>query len=345
MDRTIHFGDDAADARYRIQDTSSTGGDFVLAEDLDGGTVLLEYDYSAGEFVSRGPVNLNGNDITDAGSVSADTLEATDSITGPAGNSTTDISSLGANIYVTEPSEPQPSVGGEGDLWYQLNEFLSSLTSPPSWTYTTGGAVESGIAISNGTAVVGSDDNNVYGLALSDGTEQWSFTTGSAVESGIAISNGTAVAASYDGIVYGLALSDGTEQWSFTTGSAVVSGIAISNGTAVVGSNDNTVYGLALSDGTEQWTFATGGFMSSGVAISDNTAVIGSDDDNVYGLALSDGTEQWSFTTGNDISSGVAISDNTVVVGSNDANVYGLEGQTAYETPKLSDGTNWIDKL
>jgi len=75
-DRTINFGDDAADARYRIQDTSSTGGDFVVAEDLDGGTVLLEYDYSASEWVSRGPVNLDGNDITNAGSITADTLEA-----------------------------------------------------------------------------------------------------------------------------------------------------------------------------------------------------------------------------------------------------------------------------
>jgi len=76
MDRTIHFGDDAADARYRIQDTSSTGGDLVLAEDLDGGTVLLEYDYSASEWVSRGPVNLSGNDITNAGAISASSLDA-----------------------------------------------------------------------------------------------------------------------------------------------------------------------------------------------------------------------------------------------------------------------------
>jgi len=76
MDRTINWGDDAADARYRTQDTSSTGGDFVVAEDLDGGTVLLEYDYSESEWVSRGAVNLSGNDITNAGSITADTLEA-----------------------------------------------------------------------------------------------------------------------------------------------------------------------------------------------------------------------------------------------------------------------------
>jgi len=91
MDRTIHFGDDEADARYRIQDTSSTGSDLVLAEDLDGGTVLLEYDYSASEWVSRGPVNLSGNDITNAGSITADSLEADD------------INNAGSDVSVSDP--------------------------------------------------------------------------------------------------------------------------------------------------------------------------------------------------------------------------------------------------
>jgi hypothetical protein len=108
MDRTIHFGDDAADARYRIQDTSSTGGDLVLAEDLDGGTVLLEYDYSASEWVSRGPVNLSGNDITNAGSISADTLEADklktgrswQTVTSSRSLSTTETNDTGSEILI-----------------------------------------------------------------------------------------------------------------------------------------------------------------------------------------------------------------------------------------------------
>jgi len=113
MDRTIHFGDDEADARYRIQDTSSTGGDFVLAEDLDGGTVLLEYDYSASEWVSRGPVNLNGNDITDAGSVSADTLEANtadtrngyNDVTGSRSFDTVETNNTGADLNINVVAE------------------------------------------------------------------------------------------------------------------------------------------------------------------------------------------------------------------------------------------------
>jgi len=102
MDRTINWGDDAADARYRTQDTSSTGGDFVLAEDLDGGTVLLEYDYSASEWVSRGPVNLSGNDITNAGSITADSLEAETVALTPEDSGTVTISANGRVSLVTK---------------------------------------------------------------------------------------------------------------------------------------------------------------------------------------------------------------------------------------------------
>jgi outer membrane protein assembly factor BamB len=81
-------------------------------------------------------------------------------------------------------------------------------------------------------------------LDLSDGSEQWSFSTGGYVTSGVAISNGTAVVGSNDNYVYGLDLSDGSEQWRFYTGDSVESGVAISNRTLVVGSDNNNVYGL-----------------------------------------------------------------------------------------------------
>jgi hypothetical protein len=117
-DRTINFGDDAADARYRIQDTSSTGGDLVLAEDLDGGTVLLEYDYSASEWVSRGPVNLNGNDITNAGSVSADTLEA-DSLT------------IGAGQLYEEDINSPINISSESSFTYNVGNTYDEIIIIP----------------------------------------------------------------------------------------------------------------------------------------------------------------------------------------------------------------------
>lgn len=87
----------------------------------------------------------------------------------------------GASIYVqaTEPTEtPQPAPDGDGGVWYPLTQFDGGTEQ---WSYATGGSVKSGVAIANGTAVVGSEDNNVYGLQqqtenkyetpqLSDGT-------------------------------------------------------------------------------------------------------------------------------------------------------------------------------
>ena len=70
-ERRINFGADATAARYRIEDTGD-GANFVVAEDLDGGTVLLEYDDSRtpSEWVVRGPVDLDGNDLS-AGAINA----------------------------------------------------------------------------------------------------------------------------------------------------------------------------------------------------------------------------------------------------------------------------------
>jgi len=215
----------------------------------------------------------------------------------------------GASLYVqeTEPTEtPQPAPDGDGGVWYPLTVFSGG---DEQWSFTTGGDVTSGVAIDSGTAVVGSADNNVYGLDITDGSQQWSFTTGDIISSNIEITNGTAVVGNATGNAYGLAVSDGTEQWNFTTGSEFdrFYGVAIDNGTVVFGVNNGNAYGVNVTDGTEQWEFTTTGNFAGGAAIADNTAVLGNVDDNAYGLRV--------------------------------------QTVSKYDTPKLSDGTNWVNKL
>lgn len=78
-ERRINFGADATDARYAIEDTGN-GANFILARDTTGGTVLLEYDDAAGEWVNRGGVDMDGNDISNVGTVNANSV-STDSAT------------------------------------------------------------------------------------------------------------------------------------------------------------------------------------------------------------------------------------------------------------------------
>jgi hypothetical protein len=87
-ERRLNWGADATDAQYRTGDDAANNR-FVLAEDLDGGTILLEYDETASEWVSRGPVNLSGNDVSNVGTLSA-TAVNTESLTDGAGTTHTE---------------------------------------------------------------------------------------------------------------------------------------------------------------------------------------------------------------------------------------------------------------
>lgn len=74
--RRINWGADATDARYRTEDTGD-GANFVVAEDLDGATVLLEWDTSVtpSEWKVRGPVEMNSNDVSGVGTLTANSVE------------------------------------------------------------------------------------------------------------------------------------------------------------------------------------------------------------------------------------------------------------------------------
>lgn len=102
----------------------------------------------------------------------------------------------------------------------------------------------------------------------------------------MAISNGTVVIGSKDDNIYGLDVTNGSEVWSYLTGGIVLSGAAILDETAIMGCRDNNVYGVNLLDGTKEWEYTAGDYVESGIAIDDvsNLAVVGSDDTNVYGL-------------------------------------------------------------
>jgi len=80
-DRTIVWGDPAdAGTKYRTQDDDPAGGgNFVVAEDTDGNTVLLQWNPdagTAGQWEYSGPVDLGGNDLTSVGTATVDALEA-----------------------------------------------------------------------------------------------------------------------------------------------------------------------------------------------------------------------------------------------------------------------------
>jgi len=78
-EREINFGADATDAQYSISDDDANSR-FILLEDLDGGTVLIERDETGSKIVAREPIDTGANNITTTGTVNAGSV-VTDKLT------------------------------------------------------------------------------------------------------------------------------------------------------------------------------------------------------------------------------------------------------------------------
>ncbi len=206
------------------------------------------------------------------------------------------------------------------------------------WTFATGALVESSPTVANGTAYVGSDDDNVYALNATTGAKVWTFATGSSVTSSPAVANGVVYVGSYDDDVYALNATTGAKVWRFATGSPVTSSPTVVNGVVYVSSTDDDVYALDATTGTKIWSFATGASITSSPAVANGMVYFGSYDDNVYALNASTGAKVWSFTAGSYVSSSPAVADGIVYVGSFDHDLYALNAATGAELWSFTAG-------
>jgi hypothetical protein len=135
-ERRINFGLDSSDAKYRVEDTDLNGGDLVLAEDLDGGTVLLRWDDTAGEWVYGGPVNMGGADISNVGSLSTEK----ETIKPQTAEAVAQEYSLSTEDYIRAWAMPHPESGYSGFYRFHQDIVFNGTTDPVSgWGWNRAG--------------------------------------------------------------------------------------------------------------------------------------------------------------------------------------------------------------
>jgi len=123
-ERRLNWGADATDAQYRTGDDDASNR-FVVAEDTDAGTILLEYDESAGEWVSRGPVNLSGNDLSNVGVIDAAAVY-TDEVSNSDYNETVQSFSGSGTFDVDLSAGNVVSVAATGDVTLTFSNVSSN---------------------------------------------------------------------------------------------------------------------------------------------------------------------------------------------------------------------------
>lgn len=280
----INWGGDSTTAPYSSR-YDGTDGDLVLVEDNDGQTVLLEWDGSA--FQHRGPVEMNGEDVTGVGALDAQSVSTGElsnvRIVGPSGFDT-----------VQEAHDALPSAGGWILLTQDTTETGTTLTKPVKVTGTNaaerqGGGAEHQINTDGGEGVT----VDVQGTVLEDlrisgdgtGGDGLTYQTSAQTARNVQVSGHGGDGVVFDGEVQGCTLD-------ITSDSCGGNGVVIN--TAETGGyfNENEVHlstynhsgdGIRVTGGTREMngnTFTqthSAGNAGWGLYVEDGTRLLGND--------------------------------------------------------------------
>jgi len=143
--------------------------------------------------------------------------------------------------------------------------------------------------------LTGSNDGLVYCWEFPSLEFAWSFETGAQVKGPIATYDGSAFVGSWDEQLYRLDLETGEEEWSFGADGIIMSAPAVDpeTGTVYVGSDDWHVYALDAATGEEEWSTDVQGRVMGGVSVTADAVLAGTTAGELTCLEKDSGELRW----------------------------------------------------
>jgi outer membrane protein assembly factor BamB len=184
-------------------------------------------------------------------------------------------------------------------------------TGDLAWQFETGHRVWATPLIVGDTVYIGSMDNHLYALRLSDGEELWTFAApgSGAFASTPALQDGILYIGTFGNRVYAIDADAGTEVWRFPAGepgadSTWFWGSPLADGDAVYAVDvKGTVHKLNAETGEEIWNSKLepedndkDAPVRGGPALTEDgsTLLISSENGTLYALNADDGSEMWA---------------------------------------------------
>ncbi len=205
------------------------------------------------------------------------------------------------------------------------------------WYFTAGGQVRSSPAVDRNVVVFGANDNRVYCIRASDGSEVWRYTTGGDVISSpcIVAKFNKVYFGSDDGYFYCLDLTDGSLVWRYRNTANPrpwQASPCFYNDRIYTASNDGYVYCFNAEDGFIPigWPYLIGAnigiYSSPAIDTANDILYIGADNSRVYALNISTVSlvPGWPYVTGGAVKSTAAIAWGYIFTASQDNYVYCL---------------------
>jgi outer membrane protein assembly factor BamB len=137
--------------------------------------------------------------------------------------------------------------------------------------FNLGAQIKGTVAAYDGRGYVGSWDDHLHCIDLSDGTGLWRFDTGRANMSNPAVDPeaGIVYTGSDRGYVWALDGETGEELWSTDVGGRVIGAVTVTAETVLAGSYDQHLYALDRATGEPRWRVANRGWVTSGALPAD----------------------------------------------------------------------------
>jgi len=249
------------------------------------------------------------------------------------------------------------------------NVLPSALTLPLEliWHFKASSAIESYLAVVDGSVFFGTKDGRIVSLDIRTGEEIGTLkmdvaSTFAVVDTNLILARryGDKTLSSYDlrkskmswgvdagdissePLVFGASVivtalynhidlydrRSGVRIWQTKLKEQIRSSPAISGNVIVFGADDGVVYAVKKSDGSIVWTYATGASVVATPVIFNDTVYIGSGDHTLYALNAVDGALKWTFTASGQILNSAAVTDSALLFGSTDSHIYCLNPAT-----------------
>ena len=199
-----------------------------------------------------------------------------------------------------------PALTGIADS--KLPERLGLL-----WTFKAAGPVKSSPAIVQDRVFVGSDDGNLYALALADGKKVWAFKTGGAIESSPLVLEGKVYVGSSDAFLYAVEAGSGKLVWKYETGDKILGApnwVKSGQKTWVLaGSYDFKLHCVDAATGRSNWVYETGNYINGSPAVANGQTVFGGCDGLLHVISLAEGKQVKEVEAGAYIAGSVALAN------------------------------------
>ncbi len=238
---------------------------------------------------------------------------------------------------VSKPSHPTPTPATRNSST-PAPSFIPTPSATPINSPVSSGHYLS-MTIAGGVAYVGTVDNAVYALRISNGALLWHSRIEGAVSDRPQVGNGIVYVTSYvdqnlQAHVYALRANDGSMIWHLTRDGYSYLSLPTADSSVVYVASQADISALKSSDGSLLWRYSTNGDASAPPLVVNgvvyDSSYVNYGPGTLYALRVSNGTLLWKYVTDGFIGSPTAI-NGVVYIASNSGTLTALRASDGHQ--------------